>query len=167
MSSVLPAVGAQDPTAGISPRQRDCLRLVWQQRATSKEIAAQLGISKSTVDGYIAEAVATLGARDRRAAAAVLFGETPPVESGGHSTRVSPAAELEPSPVQSTDAVPTLRPWRSRPGQLNSLTLAQTLGWIAIIALGSLAALALAMAIGNGIPPVARPLLNAFDRLTH
>lgn len=127
----------------------------------------ELGISKSTVDGYIAEAVASLRVRDRRAAAAMLFGEMPPVESGGHSARVSPITDAEQAPVQSTDAVPTLRPWRSRPGQLNSLTLAQTLGWIAIIALGSLAALALAMAIGNGIPPVAKPVLNAFDWLTH
>lgn len=35
----------------------------------SKEIAEQLGIEKSTVDGYITEAVKLLGARNRREAA--------------------------------------------------------------------------------------------------
>ncbi len=151
----------------LSPRQRDCLELVWQRQATSKEIAATLGISKSTVDGYIAEAVEALGARDRRQAAAMIFAETPRVKSGGDSARVSPSGHNAAPITASTEAMPASRPWRSRPGQLNTLTLAQTLGWIAIIAVGSLAALALAMAVGNGLPPVARPLLHAFDRLTH
>jgi DNA-binding CsgD family transcriptional regulator len=55
----------------LSPRHRDCLRLVYE-RSTSKEIAGQLGIGPGTVDGYLAEAIAILGARNRREAAAML-----------------------------------------------------------------------------------------------
>lgn len=153
--------------ARLSPRQRDCLRLVWQRQATSKEIAAELGISKSTVDGYIAEAVEQLSARDRREAAAMVFADTPRAESGGHSARVSPPHAAGASADPSMKAVPAPRPWRARDRPLNTLTFVQTVGWIAIIAIGSLAALALAMAVGNGLPRVFLPLLHTFDRLTH
>ena len=61
----------------LSPRQRECVRLIWSRRATWKEIAAELGISKSTVDKYIAEAIELTGARDRRQAAAMVFGAPP------------------------------------------------------------------------------------------
>ncbi|WP_238940978.1 helix-turn-helix domain-containing protein [Sphingomonas beigongshangi] len=56
----------------LSPRQRDCLRGVRALRG-SKEIALDLGIEKSTVDGYLTEAVRILGARNRRDAA-LMFG---------------------------------------------------------------------------------------------
>lgn len=151
----------------VSPRQRECLQLVWDRQATSKEIAAQLGISKATVDGYIAEAVEQLGARDRREAAAMLFGGGPRGVSGGDPARVTPAPAAEASPAVSTEVVPASRPWRSRNRPFNTLTFAQTVGWIAVIAVGSLAALALALSVGNGLPPIAQPLLSTFDRLTH
>lgn len=151
----------------LSPRQRECLRLVWQKQATSKEIAAELGISKTTVDGYIAEAVELLGARDRRSAAAIAFADVPRTVSGPDPARVAAGADDRPSVGTSTEAGSAPRPWRTRERPLNTLTLAQTLGWIAIIAVGSIAALALAMAVGNGLPSVALPVLHAFDRLTH
>ncbi|AXJ96997.1 MULTISPECIES: helix-turn-helix transcriptional regulator [unclassified Sphingomonas] len=56
----------------LSPRQRDCLRGVRALKG-SKEIAGELGIEKSTVDGYLTEAVRILGARNRREAA-LAFG---------------------------------------------------------------------------------------------
>ncbi|MBI0475391.1 LuxR family transcriptional regulator [Sphingomonas sp. MA1305] len=153
--------------AKLSPRQRACLQLVWERQATSKEIAAELGIGKTTVDGYIAEAVELLGARDRRSAAAMVFSETPRAGSGGDPARVSGPASNPPTVAASTEARSAARPWRTRDRPFNTFTLAQTLGWIAIIAVGSIAALALAMAVGNGLPSVALPVLHAFDRLTH
>lgn len=151
----------------LSPRQRDCLQLVWERQATSKEIAAELGISKTTVDGYVSEAVATLGARDRRDAAAIAFGGKPRAASGGDTARVSDEVTEVRSDLMSTEAFWTSRPWRSKRQPRNTLTLVQTLGWIVLIAFGSLAALSLAASIGNGLPSVAVPLLQAFDRLTH
>ena len=150
------------PDRRLSPRQRECLRLVWERQATSKEIAAELGISKPTVDGYIAEAVEALGARDRREAAAIAFGESPRAVSGGDSARVAEVPVETASPAPSTKAS---RPWRTE-GRRNAMTLPQTLMWILAIALGSLCALSLAVSVGNGLRPIAQPLLHAFDRLT-
>jgi len=48
----------------LSPRHRDCLRLVYRRKRT-KEIAALLGLSPGTVSGYCNEAIRILGARDR------------------------------------------------------------------------------------------------------
>ncbi len=165
--------------ARLSPRQRDCLRLVWSRRATSKEIGAELGISKSTVDAYIAQAVELLGARDRRHAAAIVFGETPIAEGRDEIVPVeAPPAEYQYDSARVSDPAPVPLPrnpsiegvpfWPALGGErrLNSLTLGQTLGRIGLIAVASLAALALAMALGSGLPPVAKPMLRAFDRLT-
>lgn len=169
-----------EPTAKLSPRQVECLRLVWSRRATSKEIAAELGLSKSTVDKYIAEAIELTGARDRRQAAAMVFGETPILQGDGReiatvatppaeyqydSARVSAPAAATLSPEPSIGAVP-FWPASGERRRLNTLTLLQTLGRIGLIAVASLVALTLAMALGSGLPPVAKPLLRAFDRLT-
>lgn len=159
--------------ASLSPRQRECLRLVWTRQATSKEIAAELGISKSTVDSYIAEAVELLGARDRRDAAAQAFGsarreflhETPRAVSGGDPARVAPGATEQANERPSVGRATMPVPWRTREHPRNSLLLGQTLGWIFMITLGSLAALALATSIGSGLPPVARSVIDAAHRL--
>lgn len=149
----------------LSPRQRDCLKLVWEKQATSKEIAIELGISKSTVDGYIAEAVELLGARDRRDAAGMAFGTR--TGSGADPTRVaSPPA----SPEQSSGPggnTGTVLPWRTSQRPRNSLSFAETIKWIALIAIGSLLALTLATIFGNGVAPVVRSVQGSFDRLTH
>lgn len=169
-----------EPSAKLSPRQVECLRLVWSRRATSKEIAAELGISKSTVDKYIAEAIELTGARDRRQAAAMVFGETPtlpgegreiapaetpPAEYQSHFARVSADGPAALADTTSIGAVP-FWPASGERRRLNTLTLLQTLGRIGLIAVASLVALTLAMALGSGLPPVAKPLLRAFDRLT-
>ncbi|MGO7251502.1 helix-turn-helix transcriptional regulator, partial [Rhizobium brockwellii] len=52
-------------------RHRECLRGVKALKG-SKEIATELGLGKSTVDSYLAEAVRLLGARNRREAAMAL-----------------------------------------------------------------------------------------------
>ena len=101
-----------DPSAyeSLSAQQRACLQHVWG-RLSSKEIALQLGISKNTVDGYIAEAVARLGARDRREAARLCFGDaapgrmvdSPPDRVGGDAARV---ASVEAIAVPARDGTP-------------------------------------------------------------
>lgn len=150
----------------LSPRQHRCLELVHERQATSKEIAAELGISKATVDSYIAEAVEAVGARDRRDAAAIVFGNRPRAKSGGDSARVSLAVDAAASEVPSTEVGPPSRPWGTRQRPRNTLTLVQTIGWIAAIAIGSIAALALAASVGNGLPSVAWPIISGVGRLT-
>lgn len=150
----------------LSPRQRECLRLIWERQATSKEIAAELGISANTVNGYIAEAVELLGARDRRDAARLVYGGAPRIDSGGEEARVSPSTDDGAGVAPSTRDMSVSPPWRTRHQQRNAMTLAQTLGWIAVIALGSLMALALSASIGAGLPAVWRPVLHGFRRLT-
>ncbi len=55
----------------LTRRHRECLRGVKALKG-SKEIAAELGLGKSTVDSYLTEAVRLLGARNRRDAAIAL-----------------------------------------------------------------------------------------------
>lgn len=85
-------------TARLSPRHRDCLRLVYQRR-TTKEIARELGIAPGTVASYCTEAVAILNADDRRHAAELFHAlDTAPLDDRGASLGVVPQAHPEPSP---------------------------------------------------------------------
>ena len=71
------------PVERLSPRQRECLRLAYQRR-TTKEIARELGIRPGTVATYCSEAIAILGADNRRHAAELLHGlERGPSDAGG------------------------------------------------------------------------------------
>jgi DNA-binding CsgD family transcriptional regulator len=56
----------------LTPKERACLRLVAQRRS-SKEIAAELGISKTSVDTYCDRARAKLCVADRFEAARILI----------------------------------------------------------------------------------------------
>ena len=98
------------------------MRLYWVERLTSKEIGQRLGIAPSTVDGYFAEAVQTMEARDRREAALLAFGETP-VTSGGQSARVAAPAERG-------------RWLPLRTGAHNDLNVPARLFWILVLAIG-------------------------------
>lgn len=129
----------------LSPRQRECLRLYWTRQATSKEIARELGIGKATVDGYIAEAVATLGARDRREAARLAFGE-PPVGPGATPAgpEASPAGEEAMPPAPSGGDPARVAPafdWGSvlplRTGAHNDLSIAARFIWIFLLAVAA------------------------------
>ena len=154
-----------DPAAKLSPRQRECLRLVWA-RHTSKEIAAELGISASTVDGYIKEAIEALGARDRRHAAAIAFGgaDTPPDNLGAEFPRVSAEPTAPVAPAASTKTPFWPQPNLRR--QPDTQSLGQVLRQIAIIAVGSMIFLSLSVSLAAGVSPLLRPVLKVFDRLT-
>lgn len=166
----------------LTPRQIECLRLVWERR-TSKEIAAELGLTKGTVDTYISEAVTALGARNRRDAAAMLYGaepgtrpvlsvvgepeNLPPAKFNLDSAGVSSLPAHAPPATPSTKASAPIRPWATDDRPLNLMPLWQILGWMVAIAIGSMLLLTLATVIGNGLPAVTGPTLRAFDRLTH
>lgn len=59
----------------LTPMERACLELVAQRRS-SKEIAKQLGIAKSSVDTYCDRARSKLAVADRYAAARLLAAES-------------------------------------------------------------------------------------------
>jgi len=91
----------------LTPKERDCLRLVMERRS-SKQIARQLGISRTSVDTYVRRAREKLGLKDRYAAARLLEawqrGEVltaepegaPPSAAGanGFTLRIPPLATL-------------------------------------------------------------------------
>ena len=139
----------------LSRRQRESLRGVSALKG-SKEIADELGIEKSTVDGYIADAVRIIGARDRRDAArqfeAYEASPSAPDKMGGDSTRLAGSA-----PTMTGPGVPDGQPIRQRQpggwapdpqhrrfrlpfrqkGQVgNDLGIGERLIWIQVIAVG-------------------------------
>jgi DNA-binding CsgD family transcriptional regulator len=114
----------------LTKRHRDCLRGVRELKG-SKEIADDLGIEKSTVDGYLTEAVKVLGARNRRDAAmqwaeheAALVepsdwsNETfSPDKMGGHSARLVEQPSPLSSPISPDESIvgaagASAEPWR-------------------------------------------------------
>jgi len=60
-----------DPVGLLTPRERECLRLV-DQHLSSKQIARELGMSKTSVDTYCDRARRKLGVDDRYAAARLV-----------------------------------------------------------------------------------------------
>lgn len=75
----------------LTRRHRECLRGVKALKG-SKEIAAELGLGKSTVDSYLTEAVRLLGARNRRDAAIAL------ADFEAHENDQVTEIEVEPTP---------------------------------------------------------------------
>jgi len=133
-----------DPTEVVverlSPRQRDCLRLVFERR-TSKEIAAELGISVGTVDSYIAEAVTLLGAKNRRRAAEMVFAALQPTAPGKLEAETSGVvasdltAERPEAGTQSSTWLKLL-PIRTAGAKPHDLKPIRRLFWILQIAFG-------------------------------
>src|SRR5436305_13813038 len=80
---------AEDPVGLLTPRERECLRLV-DQHLSSKEIARKLGMSKTSVDTYCDRARRKLGVPDRYEAARLvrtLDVDVVPTGSGQDATR--------------------------------------------------------------------------------
>ncbi len=122
----------------LTDRERACLRLVARGRS-SKEIAAELGISHHTVDLYLKRTIKSLGATDRRDAARQLEN----YEISGNQGLVTQPPELAETPPMlvisapirtespSGFAVPFFRNGR----EANDLTTVQRLGWICGLAI--------------------------------
>lgn len=89
----------------LSDRQLDCLRLVGQLKKT-EQIAAELGISPSTVNTHIERAITILGANSRREAARLVqLAETGrPEKIPTELPRLSPPA----APIPSVEAPATI-----------------------------------------------------------
>src|ERR1700741_2493743 len=76
-----------DPVELLTPRERQCLRLV-DEHLSSKEIARKLGMSKTSVDTYCDRARRKLGVGDRYEAARLLrsVGDGAVPIGSGHDT---------------------------------------------------------------------------------
>lgn len=147
--------------ARLSPGQLDCLMLV-DQHLSSKEIAAQLGISPHTVDQRIRQALQILGVERRTQAARLvarhhapyqrLIHQSPHIEpalhadhSDGavrlqirHADRAGRAFEVGFNTEQRPSARPSLQlPFATRSNPRNEMSVGQRLLWIAVIAAGA------------------------------
>src|SRR6266540_3616872 len=96
----------EDPVELLTPRERECLRLV-DQHLSSKEIARKLGMSKTSVDTYCDRARRKLGVPDRYEAARLLRnqdGQLVPIGSGQDAIRTdnAPASWLDVSTSRET-----------------------------------------------------------------
>jgi DNA-binding CsgD family transcriptional regulator len=80
----------------LTPKEQACLRLVASHRS-SKEIARQLGISKTSVDTYCDRARAKLGVRGRREAARLLAAALTEVAPADAVAADLPAAAAPPA----------------------------------------------------------------------
>ncbi len=148
--------------ARLTPAQLDCLRLV-DQHLSSKEIAAELGISPHTVDQRVRQSLHILGV-SRRSQAARIVGQY----SEAHQRLIHqpPYIPAEPHPDHSKGAVshqirhagragevgrsgfnteqrpasfwPSLQPpFATRSNPRNEMRVGQRLFWIATIAIGA------------------------------
>jgi DNA-binding CsgD family transcriptional regulator len=91
----------------LSPREKDCLRLVYENHS-SKEIARRLGISQTSVDTHVRQARGKLGLRDRYDAARLLQSW----EQGAAAAAAAPVDEREPvaAPAPVRSRLPFARP---------------------------------------------------------
>ncbi len=161
----------------LTPREKDCLRLVAQGLET-KQIAATLTVgggeagdpprrpTPDTVDGYIKSAMRKLGVSRRRDAARILMEteNTAPQWLG-----VQPkGADREPPPPPAPTSTPNqgmrfLLPFRRRDEVNNELGIATRLLWIPMLAVG--------LAIGFGMLTsglkVAVDLIGSTKLLSH
>lgn len=145
----------------LSERQLDCLRLV-ARNLSSKEIAAELGISPHTVDQRIRGSLKLLGV-ERRAQAARLVADAEPSQrlihqtpyiaaaSAGdqqegaishqirHADRAEGAGETGLQTEQSSLLrSPLVLPFATRSNPRNEMSAGLRLAWIASIAIGTI-----------------------------
>ena len=85
----------------LTPRQRQCLRHVYLHHP-SKVIAAELGLSKGTVDVYLSDATRLLGARNR-SHAAVMFAAYEASSSGANIVKECDNIQFEHCSSQNID----------------------------------------------------------------
>lgn len=171
----------------LTRRHRECLRGVKALKG-SKEIAADLGLGKSTVDSYLTEAVRLLGARNRRDAALALADfeaqendQVPEIEEEPIPRKIipdsaglvskAPAMAPPSAPDGSTvggavqdghvHASPRLSlPFRRQGQTRNDMNIAERLFWVPTIAV--------ALAIGFGMLATGLDVMTrVIGRLTH
>jgi DNA-binding CsgD family transcriptional regulator len=161
--SAHPAQDARaERVARLSPGQLDCLQLV-DQHLSSKEIAAELGISPHTVDQRIRQALGILGVERRTQAARLvaqysgpyqrLIHQSPYIEDGApdgqteaavshqirHADRAGEARNAGFLTEQRPASFwPSLQPpFATRSNPRNEMSVGQRLFWVATIAIGA------------------------------
>jgi len=122
----MPAHQTTERLDRLTPMETACLRLV-ARRLSSKQIAAELGIAKTSVDTYCNRARSKLGVGDRYAAARLVVANDEPAP-------VAVAQPLEPTPSRPPQRPVAPTPWTPRA----RLTLAAATVVLAILAVGSL-----------------------------
>lgn len=80
----------------LSERQKACLTYVGQGMS-SKEIAKETGLSPRSVDTYLTDAMALLGATNRRDAARIFLSQSPSQELRSQSQRLAASAADRPA----------------------------------------------------------------------
>jgi DNA-binding CsgD family transcriptional regulator len=167
--------------ARLTPGQLDCLRLV-DQHLSSKEIAAELGISPHTVDQRVRQALATLGVERRAQAARIVAQYSGPYQRLIHqSPYIEPSARTGQSEAAVSNQIrhadragkageagflteqrpasfrPSLQlPFATRSNPRNEMSVGHRLFWIVVIAIGAAFAAGMYLA---GLESLAR-LLN-------
>lgn len=76
-----------DPFESLTESQRICLELIAENKS-SKEIAFETGLSPTTVDTYVARAMAAIGAMNRREAARMFIEYQQSRKSGSRPERL-------------------------------------------------------------------------------
>lgn len=166
----------------LSQGQLDCLLLV-DQHLSSKEIAAELGISSHTVDQRIRLALQTLGVSNRKQAARLvakdrapyqrLIHQSPHIEADEdasqidgavgfqirHADRAGKAGDLGFKTEQNTkSSSPSLPlPFATRSQPRNEMSVGFRLLWIVLIAIGALFSAGMYLA---GLESLSRMLSN-------
>jgi len=160
------AHNADDPmverVARLSSGQLDCLRLV-DQHLSSKEIAAELGISPHTVDQRVRQSLQILGVERRTQAARIVAQYSGPYQRLIHQSPYIETAEVGGHPdaavshqIRHADRAgeargagflteqrpasfwPSLQlPFATRSNPRNEMSVGQRLFWIAAIAIGA------------------------------
>ena len=155
------AVSPDPRVARLSKGQLDCLRLV-HQHLSSKEIAAELGISPHTVDQRIRGALQALGVERRSQAARIVAAEAGPyqrlihqapyivpTDPGGHPEEAIGIQIRHADRTEGTGATgfeteqrpqsrsPLFLPIATRSNPRNEMSAGQRLAWIIIIAIGA------------------------------
>ena len=98
---------SQLKVSALTPQELQCLRLVAEQRS-SKEIAAELGISKASVDTYCNRARAKLGVSSRRAAARLVMEAEAATPSAATAAEASAPVAPPPPPSPTVTVFPPL-----------------------------------------------------------
>jgi DNA-binding CsgD family transcriptional regulator len=166
----------------LSPGQLDCLRLV-DQHLSSKEIAAELGISPHTVDQRIRQALQILGVERRTQAARIvaqfsgpyqrLIHQSPHIHGDLQSSHPEAAVGKQIRHADRAGRVggagflteqrpasfwPSLQPpFATRSNPRNEMSVGQRLFWIAAIAIGAAFSAGMYLA---GLESLARLLNN-------
>ena len=125
----------KDQLAKLSQGQMACLCLV-REHLTSKEIAAQFGISRHTVDQRIRLTLKILGVEKRSQAARLMIGSWTRPEMRGPETKVDDFEK----------AVRSQLPFATTKHPQNTMNSPLQLGWIVIIAIYATISVAMGLA---------------------